>query len=438
MNEEWLSILSGMIPNNMLERGRVVRKNLTSSIKVLFEQRSVPYEGWSNEAIWELIHFLSSMDTDKDAHAARIGEREARTASPLNSYYSGGFNHGVGRSGELIAPQPKAPGTSIMYQLANRIALSFLKHLGLPNVNGAFVAPLSTGMAIALALSYFRKIHRGHEVVYPRADHKSPMKAVELIGGKLKVVEGVINGDEVTIPIEDIHEAVSENTFAILSTTTFFPPRGPDNVKEIAKLARDLEIPHIINNAYGVQSHEIMKRIRSAIDAGRVDVIIQSTDKNFLTPIGGSILASSDSSSLEGISKMYPGRANANPVLQFLISSLSLGLNGYESLRQEQISAKKLLGDLLKEFADDVGEHVLHVYNPVAWAVTMDSKDVRAVGGALYNLRVTGPRAVKKGDFGSCCNEYPHSYITMNAAIGVKKRDITMAVERLRKAYKSV
>ena len=53
-----------------------------------------------------------------------------------------------------------------------------------------------------------------------------------------------------------------------------------------------MDLVHIVINAYGVQSPEWMKLIRSAIDAGRVDVIIQSTDKNFLTPIGGAVIAS--------------------------------------------------------------------------------------------------------------------------------------------------
>ena len=85
---------------------------------------------------------------------------------------------------------------------------------------------------------------------------------------------------------EEIEKAVNENTAAILSTTTFFAPREPDKIKEIAKIAEEKKVPHIINNAFGVQSREIMKLVRGAVDAGRVDAIIQSTDKNFLSQSG--------------------------------------------------------------------------------------------------------------------------------------------------------
>ena len=377
------------------------------------------------------------MDTDKDPISARIGEREARISCSLNELYSGGFNHGVGRSGDLTAPQPKAPGASIMYRLANSLAYSALRKLGLPNIKGSFVAPLSTGMSIALSLSYSRKIHGGSEVIYPRVDHKSPMKAVELIGGQLKIIEGETEGDAVVVPAEKIHESLTKNTFAVLSTTTFFPPREPDYIKEIAKICRDENIPHIVNNAYGVQSEEIMDLIKRAIDAGRVDAIIQSTDKNFLTPIGGSIIASPSTETLDGISKMYAGRADANPVLQFFISILKLGLKGYLRLREEQKKARKNLEKGVSEVADKFGERILKVFNPVACAMTVENIDVKMLGGALYNLRVTGPRAVKKGEFGSCMDEYPYSYITMNAAIGVREKDIDLAVERLEKAYRS-
>ena len=73
-------------------------------------QKSVPQEPWSDEQIEFLLLTLSNMDTDKDRNAARVGEREARIASKLHIKTSAGFCHGVGRSGFLTAPQPKAPG----------------------------------------------------------------------------------------------------------------------------------------------------------------------------------------------------------------------------------------------------------------------------------------------------------------------------------------
>jgi len=41
---------------------------------------------------------------------------------------------------------------------------------------------------------------------------------------------------------------------------------------------------------------------------GRVDAFVQSTDKNFLVPVGGAIIAGFDKSLVERISRMYPGK----------------------------------------------------------------------------------------------------------------------------------
>jgi O-phospho-L-seryl-tRNASec:L-selenocysteinyl-tRNA synthase len=73
------------------------------------------------------------------------------------------------------------------------------------------------------------------------------------------------------------------------------------------------------------------------------------------------------------------------------------------------------------------------VNNPVAFAITMDNLDVNEIGARLYNARVTGPRAIKKGNYGSSTDNYPHSYIVMNAAIGVRKEDVVIATTKLLK-----
>ena len=82
------------------------------------------------------------MDTDKDKNAARVGEREARIISNLQLETSAGFCHGVGQSGFLTAPQPKAPGGSILYEISNYLARDILRNFGLPNIKEAIVVPL--------------------------------------------------------------------------------------------------------------------------------------------------------------------------------------------------------------------------------------------------------------------------------------------------------
>jgi O-phospho-L-seryl-tRNASec:L-selenocysteinyl-tRNA synthase len=437
------------IPQNILNRGQLVLNNFLNPLKVLFEQKAVPQKPWSDAQIEFLLQGLSSMDTDKDDSASRVGEREARIASKLHLKTSGGFCHGIGRSGFLTAPQPKAPGGSIMYELANYLARDFLRKFGLPNVKGAIVVPLCTGMTLALALAALRPdwndetFIKKRVVIIPQLDHNSILKSLDLVGVAKKIVPGKIYGDAVRIPIEDIKNSIDDTCYAILSFTSFFPPRENDDVKDISKIAEQNDLVHIIINAYGVQSPEWMKLIRSAIDAGRVDVIIQSTDKNVLTPVGGAILASKNTETIKRISQAYAGRASASPIVDFIISILSLGVEGYQNLLKEQQQNRILLEERLSLIASKINERVLNIFNPVAVAIslnTLKKEQLFALGGALYNLRVTGPRVYDPSArmFGTCTNSYKTPYIVMNAAIGATKEDIITAVDRFEKAYQQI
>jgi len=53
-------------------------------------------------------------------------------------------------------------------------------------------------------------------------------------------------------------------------------------VEEIAKLCKSFDVFHVINNAYGLQSTKICHIINQASRSGRVDVVIQSADKNLM------------------------------------------------------------------------------------------------------------------------------------------------------------
>jgi O-phospho-L-seryl-tRNASec:L-selenocysteinyl-tRNA synthase len=430
--------LKETIPTEILNRGLLVARTELKPIELLFEQRRIPQIGWKDSQIETLLNFLSTMDSDKDSKAARAGEREGRVASPLVSKLSFGFHHGVGGAGNLVKPQPKAAGGTLLYFLANKLATDAMKRFGASNIRKAIVFPTATGITLGLVLCAARNYRGGNEVVFPRIDHKAPLKAIQLAGLQEKIVDGVITGDSVNVPTGDIDEAVTEKTCAILSTTTFFPPREPDKIKEIAKIAEEKNVPHIINNAYGVQSRKIMKLIKSAIDAGRVDAIIQSTDKNFLTPVGGALVASPNEEFLDRISEVYAGRASAAPIIQFLAAILSIGLEGYEKLRTEQEENVKLLEKSLKEIAERHSERILNVYNPVSVAMTLTGRNAKKVGRALYTSRVTGARAFESTDFGVCCSKYISPYINFDAGIGMQKKEITLAIKRLDNVLKTV
>ena len=423
--------LNGTIPDDILNRGLTILDTESEPIRLLFEQRRLPEEGWKSNQIARFFELLSMMDSDKDSKSAKIGDREGRVASSLVSKMATGFHHGIGSSENLVKPQPKAAGASLLYYFANKLATDAIKRFGAPNVRKALVVPLATGMTIGLALSVARDITGSNEVIYPRVDHKAPLKGIKLVGLKEKIIHGTVFGDAVKVPVKEIEKAAAKNTCAILSTTTFFVPREPDNIKEIAKIAEKKNIPHIINNAYGVQSREIMKLINSAIVAGRVDAVIQSTDKNFLTPVGGAIVASPREEFVDRVAATYAGRASAAPIVQFLAAILSLGVNGYERLRDEQETNRQLLEKSIKQVAEKYSERLLNVHNPLSVAMTVSKGNAKKIGKALFSSRVTGARALAPTDFGVCCPAYTTAYINFDACIGIRKRDIVLATNRL-------
>ena len=62
----------------------------------------------------------------------------------------------------------------------------------------------------------------------------------------------------------------------------------------MAEICHKLGIPHVVNNAYGVQSTKCMHILEEAGKREknrRVDAFVQSTDKNLMVPVGGSIIA---------------------------------------------------------------------------------------------------------------------------------------------------
>ena len=64
----------------------------------------------------------------------------------------------------------------------------------------------------------------------------------------------------------------------------------------------------------------------------RLDLVIQSTDKNFMVPVGGSIVFSQSDSLIQQVSKQYPGRATSSPILDLFITLLSMGTKSLKNL----------------------------------------------------------------------------------------------------------
>ena len=426
--------IKGLIPKNMEDRGLLILKDNLRYMEDILDHRRIPKEGIPEDKIRLLLKFLSLMDSDKDPKVVRVGEREGRCASRIQEELVSGFCHGIGRSGNLIDPQPKAPGASAMYRLTNDILTSFLRNLGL-KVYGIGL-PVATGLSLSLCLNAARRMYNSNVVIYPYAAHKSPIKGIYLAGFRMRFVETKLYGDKVKVDVEDIedaivHEIKEGNNPCVLSTLTFFPPRESDNIEEIARICEEYNIPHIVNGAYALQSRYYIERLRRALKY-RVDAVVSSSDKNLLTPIGGGIVYSRDRDFLREVSLSYPGRACATPVVNILVSLLSLGMRGYLELMEEQRRCRDLLEELLNNLAEKTGGKVLNIDNPISLSVTVHLDPVE-IAGKLYNLRVTGPRGVRARDkFGTCyLRGYPYDYIVISAPLGVKERDIVAVVEKL-------
>jgi len=265
----------------------------------------------------------------------------------------------------------------------------------------------------------------------------------------------VLEGDELRTDLSALEKCLSEidreEILAVVTTSSCFAPRSPDRLVEVAKLCKRFAVPHIVNNAYGVQSRETCALITSAMRKGRVDVFVQSADKNFMVPVGGSILASGDPELIAKISKIYPGRASMGPIFDVFITLLSMGEPGWRDLLQQREELKTYFREQLEAVARESGERMLETpNNPISLAMTLDSfgsgnmSDFSMLGSMLFSRCVSGPRSVPQGTkksingvnfvgYGSHSNNYPHPYLALACAIGQTKEEVDSLIARLRK-----
>ncbi|KAG8591603.1 hypothetical protein GDO81_000233 [Engystomops pustulosus] len=278
------------------------------------------------------------------------------------------------------------------------------------------------------------------------------------LGFEPVVIENVLEGDELRTDLNAVKSRIlelgAENILCVHSTTSCFAPRVPDRLEGLAEICAKYDIPHIVNNAYGVQSSKCMHLIQQGARRGRIDAFVQSLDKNFMVPVGGAVVAGFDDSFLEEISKMYPGRASASPSLDVLITLLSLGASGYKNLLTERKELFAYLANELKTLAAKHNERLLDTpQNPISLAMSlknMNDKGTSAItqlGSMLFTRQVSGARVVPLGTsqtvsghvfkgFMSHSNDYPCAYLNAASAIGIKKQDIDLFIKRLDKCLR--
>lgn len=225
------------------------------------------------------------------------------------------FGHGIGRSGDLLEAQPKAVGSTILSQLTNSLLLDLIRAMGVQSCKACFLVPMATGMTLSLCLSSLRSQRPNAKyVLWSRIDQKSCFKSLYTAGFvpvvlPTKRVEGKVGLFTDLNAFEIALDNCLVDILCIVSTTSCFAPRNCDDIVQLAELAKKYNVPHIVNNAYGLQSTYFTHQIQEANRLGRIDLFIQSTDKNLMVPVGGAIVAGFEEDIVHNVSKTYAGNA---------------------------------------------------------------------------------------------------------------------------------
>ncbi|XP_049742384.1 O-phosphoseryl-tRNA(Sec) selenium transferase isoform X2 [Loxodonta africana] len=393
MNRESFAAGERLVSPAYVRQGREARSSHEHLIRLLLEKGKCPEDGWDESTLELFLHELAIMDSNNFLGNCGVGEREGRVASAL------------------------------------------------------------------VARRHYRR-PKAKYIIWPRIDQKSCFKSMITAGFEPVVIENVLEGDELRTDLKAVEAKVQElgpdHILCIHSTTSCFAPRVPDRLEELAVICANYGIPHIVNNAYGVQSSKCMHLIQQGARVGRIDAFVQSLDKNFMVPVGGAIIAGFNDSFIQEISKMYPGRASASPSLDVLMTLLSLGSNGYKKLLKERKEMFAYLSSELKKLSEAYSERLLHTpHNPLSLAVTLKTLDehrdkaVTQLGSMLFTRQVSGARVVPLGSvqtvsgytfrgFMSHANNYPCAYLNAAAAIGMKMQDVDLFIKRLDKCLKIV
>ncbi|KAL7477502.1 hypothetical protein ACHAW6_003307, partial [Cyclotella cf. meneghiniana] len=517
------------IPSNHTAVGLSNLLSSNSQIKSLSLHKRLPDAGWSDVQIQRLLLELSVLDTNCDetvqcqfggvdatssssgfAHRwTGAGERERRIYSNLVSQRHFGLGHGIGRSGDVMESQPKAVGSSDLLRLTLRLALdAFRRGAGIngnvgkgdaSNGPAAFgtLLPVCTGMSVSLVLDTGKNNQTGHERNHIVVENRSK----ELLQGNLirwvkmhcPAHKKNPDTDEVSTDLDALQDALDihgNSVLAVLTTTSCFCPRVPDEVDNVAKLIRKWNegkpgagVSHVINHAYGLQCQRTNELLNRACTIGRVDAIICSTDKSVLVPVGGALILSTHSNVIDSISKNYPGRASASPMMDLFMTLLSMGFNGYKAVLEQRMRLVNFFRESLERVATVFGEIVLNCpRNTISFGITLDNltkldnnnvnnddlisshvtpsaadddakkqhqelnSQITKFGSMLFTRCISGTRVLPCGStntisghlfhgFGSLNDNYPRAYMTAACAVGMGEEEMKEFFVRLEKAW---
>ncbi|CAM9822212.1 unnamed protein product, partial [Ectocarpus sp. 6 AP-2014] len=480
MNGRSLEQARNLVKTSYINQGEQALNGRRKQVTALLSNRRLPTRGWDDAQIEYLLTEISLMDSNNFSENVGVGEREGRVYSGLVARRNFRLSHGVGRSGDIAEVQPKAAGSSLLAKLTHALAKDALRLAGLGNARACLVLPMATGMSLALTFAALRAAKPAAKtIVWPRMDQKSCLKAIVAAGFTPIVVENLIQGDAVATDVDGVRAAVEscgvENVLCVVTTTSCFAPRLPDKVDEVARICAASGVGHVINNAYGVQCSKTCRLVNRAMAVGRVDAVVQSTDKNFLVPVGGAVVCGPDATFIEQarVGKSYAGRASSGPCLDLFITLLSMGEEGWRRLLAERETLVEPFRRRLREVAESNGERLLESSgNTISFAVTLDSlarKQSTAAcalesngatgtasgapasaaffGSMLFTRCVSGTRVVPReqhkcvggidfNGYGASVTGYPHDYLTAACAAGLSTEELDEFLIRLDKALR--
>jgi len=203
-------------------------------------------------------------------------------------------------------------------------------------LKSALVLPMATGMALRECfIVLLHKRPNAKHIIWPRIDQKSCLKSMLSLNLTVHPIEPLLQDQELVTNMEAIENKIrelgDENILCIHSTISCFAPRRPDKIADIGKIAFQRDLPHIVNGAYFLtikKARNLVQECAKSKGNSRIDAVVCSTDKNFLTPVGGSIIFSAskgEDALTSKIAKNYPGRASMSPVLDLFITLLEIG-----------------------------------------------------------------------------------------------------------------
>jgi O-phospho-L-seryl-tRNASec:L-selenocysteinyl-tRNA synthase len=296
-------------------------------------------------------------------------------------------------------------------------------------------------------------------VLWSRIDQKSCFKSILTANLEPIIIEQIEQNQYLQTNINEFEKQIQQlkpnEICCIISTTSCFAPRAIDNIQDLSQLCQTYSIPHLINNAYGLQSTKITHEIEQAKRSnGRIDYIVQSTDKNFLVPVGGSIVLTYDSQLFDQLSHAYPGRASITPTTDMFITLLSMGKKGLLDLIQKRKVLFQHFYDKLSQWANENNECILSSkqFSPISIAISLkhlSNEHLTELGSMLFTRRISGARVIKLGtkqtidtyefiNYGAHSSNIKYSYVTVAAAIGIEEDDIEIFLKKFDSVYQKL